>query len=40
VGFRVDLVFHAVALSFDDDGLGMMEDAIEQSYRRREASDK
>ncbi|MCP3715450.1 hypothetical protein [Paraburkholderia sp. CNPSo 3281] len=28
--FEVALVFHATAPAFDDDGLGMMHDAIEQ----------
>jgi len=29
-GLRLDAVFHAVALAFDDDDLGMVYDAVEQ----------
>ena len=29
----VELVFHAVAFPFDDDGFGVMEEAVEQRFR-------
>jgi hypothetical protein len=34
-GFRISLVFHAIAFAFDDDGLGMTKDAIEQRGGQR-----